>query len=81
MTRKNGQVKKFASGEKYPWSWLAQVGLVCVDEAHRQVAATALPCLGMFPNAKILCATATPDRQDQVHDSLGPVFGVATAIL
>jgi hypothetical protein len=35
----------------------------------------------MFPCAKIVCATATPDRQDQVHDSLGPVFGVATAIL
>jgi superfamily II DNA or RNA helicase len=81
LVKKDGAVRKFASQESYPWSWLASFGLVCVDEAHRSVAATALPCLAMFPCAKIICATATPDRQDQVHDSLGPVFGVASAIL
>lgn len=52
-----------------------------MDEAHRIIASTALPCLAMFPSARIICATATPDRNDATHDVLGPVFGVATAIL
>ena len=71
----------FKTGVRYPWSWLASVGLVLVDEAHRIIAPTALPTLALFPNAKIICATATPDRQDSTHDALGPVFGVASAIL
>ncbi len=73
--------RKLKSGEPYSWHDLASFGLVCVDEAHRIVSATALPCLAMFPNAKIVCATATPDRNDSTHDVLGPVFGAATAIL
>jgi len=76
-----GRIKKMQSRNAYPWPWLASFGLVCVDEAHRIVPSTALPCLALFPNAKILCATATPDRQDATHDSLGPVFGVASAVL
>jgi superfamily II DNA or RNA helicase len=76
-----GRIKKLTSRDAYPWPWLASFGLVCVDEAHRIVPATALPCLALFPNARILCATATPDRQDATHDSLGPVFGVASAVL
>ena len=76
-----GRIKKLAGSDAYPWSWLASFGLVCVDEAHRIVPTTALPCLGLFPNAKVLCATATPDRQDATHDSLGHVFGVAGAVL
>lgn len=78
---KKGKIRKLKSSETYPWPWLASFGLVCVDEAHRIVASTALPCLALFPNAHILCATATPDRQDATHDALGPVFGVASAIL
>lgn len=81
LAKRGGGLRRLRSGETYPWSWLSGFGLVCVDEAHRAVAATALPCLAMFPSARFICATATPDRQDATHDSLGPVFGVAAAVL
>lgn len=80
-SKRDGSIGKLKPGTKYPWSWQAQIGLVLVDEAHRIIAPTALPTLALFPNAKIVCATATPDRQDSTHDSLGPIFGVTSAIL
>lgn len=46
--------------------------LVIIDEAHHAVANTYLDVLRLWPNAKILGVTATPDRSDQI--ALGNVF-------
>jgi superfamily II DNA or RNA helicase len=46
--------------------------LVIIDEAHHAVSETYRMVLAMWPNAKILGVTATPDRQDQL--ALGNVF-------
>ncbi len=40
-------------------------GLVIIDEAHHGVSKTWQKVIDYFPNAKILCLTATPERADK----------------